>query len=129
MIGLDTNILVRYLTRDDEKQWKQAAEIIEREEQCFVANIVLCELVWVLRGNPYQFSREEISNTIGLMLQCSVFELENRSIIYQALQRFKQGSADFSDYLIGALAQDYGCSLTATFDRKLRSEKGFDLFE
>ncbi len=89
MIGLDTNILVRYLTKDDEKQWKQAAEIIERGEQCFVANIVLCELVWVLRGNPYKFSKEEISNTIDLMLQCSVFELENRSVVYQALQRFK----------------------------------------
>ncbi|BBD65006.1 hypothetical protein NIES4072_13300 [Nostoc commune NIES-4072] len=129
MIGLDTNILVRYLTKDDEKQWKQAAEIIERGEQCFVANIVLCELVWVLRGNPYQFSKEEISNTIDLMLQCSVFELENRSVAYQALQRFKQGSADFSDYLIGVIAQDYGCNSTATFDRKLRNEKGFDLFE
>ncbi|MEH1971018.1 PIN domain-containing protein [Nostoc sp.] len=129
MIGLDTNILVRYLTKDDEKQWKQAAEIIEGGEQCFVANIVLCELVWVLRGNPYKFSKEEISNTIDLMLQCSVFELENRSIVYQALQRFKQGSADFSDYLIGAIAEDSGCSSTVTFDRKLRSEKGFDLFE
>nr|WP_230968237.1 hypothetical protein [Nostoc sp. WHI] len=48
----------------------QAAEIIEGGEQCFVANIVLCELVWVLRNKPYQFSREEISNTIDLMLQC-----------------------------------------------------------
>ncbi len=70
------------------------------------------------------------------MLQCSVFELENRSLVYQALQRFKQGSADFSDYLIGALAQPAagigqhsGCSSTVTFDRKLRNEKGFDLFE
>ena len=129
MIGLDTNILVRYLTKDDEKQWKQAAEIIEGGEQCFVANIVICELVLVLRSNTYQFSREEISNTIELMLQCSVFELENRSLVYQALQRFKQGSADFSDYLIGAIAQHYGCSSTVTFDRKLRSENGFDLFE
>jgi predicted nucleic-acid-binding protein len=127
--GLDTNILVRYLTKGDEKQWMQAAKIIEAGEQCFVANIILCELVWVLRGKPYQFSREEISNTIELMLQCSVFELENRSVVYQALQRFKQGSADFSDYLIGAIAQDSGCSSTATFDRKLRNEKGFDLFE
>ncbi len=75
MIGVDTNILVRYLTKDDEKQWKQAAEIIEAGEQCFVANIVLCELAWVLRRNPDQFSREQISNTIELMLQCSVFEL------------------------------------------------------
>jgi predicted nucleic-acid-binding protein len=129
VIGLDTNILVRYLTKDDEKQWMQAAEIIEAGEQCFIPNIVLCELVWVLRGKPYQFSKEEISNTIELMLQCSVFELENRSVVYQALQRFKQGSADFSDYLIGAIAQDSGCSSTATFDRKLRNEKGFDLFE
>ncbi|MFN6539089.1 MAG: PIN domain-containing protein [Nostoc sp. EkiNYC01] len=129
MIGLDTNILVRYLTKDDEKQWMQAAEIIERGEQCFVANIVLCELVWVLRGNPYQFSRKEISNTIELMLQCSVFELENRSLVYQALQRFKQGNADFSDYLIGAIAQYCGCSSIATFDRKLRNEKEFDLLE
>ena len=68
---------------------EQAAEIIEGGEQCFVANIVICELVWVLRSNTYQFSREEINNTIELMLQCSVFELENRSLVYQALLRFK----------------------------------------
>ncbi|MBD2676496.1 MULTISPECIES: PIN domain-containing protein [Nostoc] len=129
MIGVDTNIFVRYLTKDDEKQWKQAAQIIEAGEQCFIANIVLCELVWVLRGKPYQFSREEISNTIELMLQCSVFELENRSLIYQALQRFKQGKADLSDYLIGAIAQHNGCSSTVSFDRKLRSEQGYDLLE
>jgi predicted nucleic-acid-binding protein len=129
VIGVDTNILVRYLTKDDEKQWKQAAEIIESGEQCFIANIVLCELVWVLRGKPYQFSRGEISNTINLMLQCSTFEFENRSVVYQALQRLQQGKADFSDYLIGGIAQQFQCSSTATFDRKLQNEKGFDVFE
>ncbi|NEU76053.1 type II toxin-antitoxin system VapC family toxin [Hassallia byssoidea VB512170] len=129
MIGVDTNILVRYLTKDDEQQWEKAVEIIEGTEQCFVANIVLCELVWVLRGKPYQFSREEISKTIEMMLQCAVFELENRSVVYQALQRFKQGSADFSDYLIWAIAQQFGCSTTATFDKKLRDNKGFNLLE
>ena len=125
MIGLDTNILVRYLTKDDDKQWQQAVEVIE-SGQCFVANIVLCELIWVLRGKPYQFSREEISNTLELMLQCSLFEFENRSVVYQALQRFKQGKADFSDYLIGAIAQQFDCRATVTFDRKLQGEKGFD---
>ncbi|MBE9208191.1 type II toxin-antitoxin system VapC family toxin [Nostoc sp. LEGE 06077] len=129
MIAVDTNILVRYLTKDDEQQWRQAAEIIEGGEQCFVANIVLCELVWVLRGKPYQFSREEISNTIALMLQCSTFEMENRSVIYRALQQFNQGKADFSDYLIGAVAQNFGCISTATFDKKLKNENGFNLFE
>lgn len=125
MIGLDTNILVRYLTKDDEQQWQQAVEIIE-SGQSFVANIVLCELIWVLRGKPYQFSREEISNTLDLMLQCSFFEFENRSVVYQALQRFKQGKADFSDYLIGAIAQQFDCRATVTFDRKLQGEKGFN---
>ncbi|WP_026087556.1 PIN domain-containing protein [Chlorogloeopsis fritschii PCC 9212] len=129
MIGVDTNILVRYLTKDDEKQWQQASEIIEAGEQCFVANIVLCELVWVLRGKPYHFSRGEISNTLEMMLQCSSFEFENQSLVYQALQRFKQGNADFSDYLIGAIAQQSGCTTIATFDRKLKGEKGFDLLE
>jgi predicted nucleic-acid-binding protein len=126
VIGLDTNILVRYLTKDDEKQWQKAVEIVESGEPCFVANVVICELIWVLRGQPYNFTRQEISNTLEIMLQCAVFEWENRSVIYQALQRFKQGNADFSDYLIGGVAQQSGCNITATFDRKLRGEKGFD---
>lgn len=129
MIGVDTNILVRYITKDDEPQWQQATEIIEGGEQCFVANIVICELVWVLCGKPYQFRREEISTVLEMMLQCAVFELENRTVVYQALQRFKQGSADFSDYLIGAIAQQSGCTQTVTFDKKLRGERGFELLE
>ncbi|MBK1987303.1 type II toxin-antitoxin system VapC family toxin [Sphaerospermopsis aphanizomenoides BCCUSP55] len=129
MIGVDTNILVRYLTKDDEQQWEKATEIIEGGEQCFVANIVLCELVWVLRGKPYQFNIEEISTTLEMMLQCSVFVLEKRALVYQALERFKQGSADFSDFLIGAITQQSGCSITATFDRKLSGEKGFELLD
>jgi len=69
VIGLDTNVLVCYLTRDDESQWQQASKVIESGQLCFVANIVLCELVWVLRGNPYKFGKDEILNTLGMMLQ------------------------------------------------------------
>ncbi|ASC69917.1 hypothetical protein XM38_008470 [Halomicronema hongdechloris C2206] len=58
MIGLDTNILVRYLTRDDEQQWQQAADLIQQNQPCFIANIVLCELVWVLRGANYRFQKK-----------------------------------------------------------------------
>ncbi|MFN7413702.1 MAG: PIN domain-containing protein [Dolichospermum sp.] len=126
MIGLDTNILVRYLTKDDDQQWYQAIKIVEGGEQCFITNVVICELIWVLRSKTYNFSKEEISNIVEIMLQCAVFEWENRSVIYQALQRFKHGNADFSDYLIGAVAQQFGCTITATFDRKLKNEKGFD---
>jgi predicted nucleic-acid-binding protein len=125
LIGLDTNILIRYLTKDDEAQWKQAVEMIESGEQLFVVNIVLCEIVWVLKGKPYQFGKDEIVRTLALMLQSQVFEFENRSAVYQAVQLTEKGKADFSDYLIGAIAAQSDCRETVTFDRKLCREKGF----
>jgi predicted nucleic-acid-binding protein len=128
VVGLDTNVLVRYLTRDDESQWQQASKIIESGQLCFIANIVLCELVWVLRGNPYKFGTQEILSTLEIMLQSPTFEFENRSVVYQALQRAKRGQADFSDYLIGAIAQQAGCQETVSFDRKLKGERGFRCF-
>lgn len=129
MIGLDTNILVRYLTRDDESQWQQAADLILQNQPCFIANIVLCELVWVLRGTNYRFQKEEIISVLEAMLHSPAFEFENRSIVAQALQRYQQGRADFSDYLIGALSRQAGCTETASFDGKLEGEKGFRCLE
>lgn len=126
MIGLDTNILVRYLTQDDQQQWQQAVDLIQNHQPCFISNIVLCELVWVLKGEPYKLSKDDILNTLEAMLQSSAFEFENRSNVYQALQRTKQGGADFSDYLIGVISHEVGCTKTVTFDRKLKAEKGFD---
>ena len=128
MVGLDTNVLVRYLTRDDESQWQQACLVIESGQLCFVAHIVLCELVWVLRGNPYKFAKEEILSTLEMMRQSPAFEFENCSAVYQALQRAKQGRADFSDYLIGAIATYASCQETVSFDRKLKGERGFRCF-
>lgn len=128
MIGLDTNILVRYLTQDEQQQGQKATELIQNHQPGFISNIVLCELVWVLKGEPYKLSKDQILNTLEAMLQSSAFEFENRSNIYQALQRTKQGRADFSDYLIGAIAHQAGCQKTVTFDRKLKGEKGFDCY-
>ncbi|MEM9214403.1 MAG: type II toxin-antitoxin system VapC family toxin [Cyanobacteria bacterium P01_F01_bin.150] len=125
MIGLDTNILVRYLTRDDEQQWQQADQLIQQNQPCFISNIVLCELVWVLRGNNYRFQKVEIISVLEAMLHSAAFAFENRSTADQALQRYKQGKADFSDYLIGAISKQIGCTETASFDRKLKGEKGF----
>jgi predicted nucleic-acid-binding protein len=116
VIGLDTNVIARYLTRDDETQWKQASQLIQSGEQCFIANIVLCEMVWVLQGNPYKYGKTEILSTLETMLHAPTLEFENRSAVYQALQKTKQGRADFSDYLIGAIARQSGCTETATLD-------------
>jgi predicted nucleic-acid-binding protein len=119
MIGLDTKILVRYLTRDDEHQWQQAATIIQQTQPCFVTNIVLCELVWVLRGATYGFHKDEIIHVLEAMLHSAAFEFENRAMADQALGRYKQGKANFSDYLIGAVARQSGCTETVSFDGKL----------
>ena len=129
MIGVDTNILVRYLTQDDEHQWQEAVALIKQNQPCFIANIVLCELVWVLKGGNYGFRKDEIINALEAMLHSSAFEFESRSIVYQALQRYKQGRADFSDYLIGAIASQAGCTETVSFDGKLKKEKGFRCLE
>lgn len=88
---------------------------------------MLCELVWVLRGEPYKFSKDEILNTLETMLHSQIFEFENRSAFYQTLQRTRHGSGDFSDYLIGAIARLYSFQKTITFNRKLRGEEGFRL--
>ena len=129
MIGLDTNILVRYLTRDDEQQWQQAVTVIQHNQLCFISNIVLCELVWVLKSANYSFRKDEISNVLEDMLHSAAFEFENRSTIDQALQRYKQGKADFSDYLIGATSRQAGCIETVSFDSKLKGERGFHCLE
>jgi predicted nucleic-acid-binding protein len=125
VISLDTNVLVRYLTRDDEEQWAIADRLIQEQQPCLVTNIALCEMVWVLKGKAYGYSVSEILNAIEAMLQSPTFEFEHRSCVYQALQRTLAGKADFSDYLIGSVSQQLGAEETVTFDQKLKSERGF----
>jgi predicted nucleic-acid-binding protein len=129
VIGLDTNVLVRYLTKDDEVQWKRAVEIINNAESCFISNIVLCEMVWVLRGKPYKYPQSEILKIIELLLQSSKLEFVNRTVIYQALKLNKLGKADFADYLIGAVNHFHECSTTVTFDQKLKGDKWYQLLD
>ena len=129
MIGLDTNVLVRYLTRDDEGQWKQAEEIISNAESCFISNIVLRELIWVLRGKPYRYSQSEIWRVIELLLQSSKLNFADRTVIYQALRLNRLGKADFADYLIGAVNRSYECTITVTFDRKLKGEEWYQVLD
>lgn len=128
MKGLDTNVLVRYLVQDDLEQWKSSAEYIKKVkangETCFINNIVLCELVWVL-GNSYKLSRGEIIEVLEKILRTSIFDFEDKGTAWWAVQQVKQGKADFSDYLIGRLNQVAGCTETASFDAKLKGAEGF----
>jgi len=125
MTGLDTNILVRYLTQDDRIQSRKATEIIERilsvENPGFVSVVTTAETVWVL-DRAYGFSSREIAAVIERMLQVEVLVIQHEQEVFAAMIALKQGRSSFADALIAELGAEAGCIHTLTFDQKaLRS--------
>jgi predicted nucleic-acid-binding protein len=127
--GLDTNVLVRFLTDDHPAQAAVALQFIERAEsrgeRLFVNTIVLAELVWTLEGGAHRYSRDAIAGAIRKLLGVAVFEVQSREDVRRALDDFERGAGDFADYLIGRENESAGCDNTATFDRKLSGRKEF----
>jgi predicted nucleic-acid-binding protein len=121
MIGLDTNVLVRYLTQDDPEQSAQANAFIERELTAahpgIVGHIVLCEVGWVLT-RAYGYTREQVADALSALLCCREFRIESPDLAVLALLDYRTGAADFSDYLLGRTHQRLGATHTVTFDRK-----------
>lgn len=130
MIGLDTNILVRYLTQDDPVQSRTATEIIERqlneEVPGFVSVVVMVETVWVLE-RAYGFSSTEIAGAVERILQSDVLVVENEREVFTAMTALKQGRGSFADAVIGAVSAKAGCSYTLTFDKKASHLQDFRL--
>ena len=126
MTGLDTNVLLRYLVRDEPTQAARATRELERDERFLVGSIVLCELVWVLEVG-YGFPRRDIVATIEKVLATAQFEIEDKDVALAALDDFRQSSADFSDCLLGRRNRAAGAAETVTFDRGLRGLEGFRL--
>jgi predicted nucleic-acid-binding protein len=119
MIGLDTNVLLRYVVQDDARQSPLATQLIETtlsdDEPGWIATVVLCELVWVLEG-PYDYARQMIVATLQRLFEIARFRVEEPAIAWRALDAYK-GGADFSDAVIALGNERDGCSYTATFDR------------
>jgi predicted nucleic-acid-binding protein len=130
MIGLDTNVLVRYLTHDEPMQYSKAAAFIDaatgRGEQFVVNTAVLCELVWVL-GTAYDYSREEIARALEQIFATAQFEVERLDEARQALRDFRSTKAGFSDAFMGRINRSLGAEHTATFDRDLKTLETFHL--
>jgi len=126
--GLDTNVLVRYLTRDEPQQAAQALAVIEASEaageQLAIALVVLAELAWVLRS-AYGVGRAELGHAIEALLRQPVFAIEDRDAVRRALRSYRAGRGDFADHLIGVRYLDGGASAVLTFDRALHGEAGF----
>ena len=126
MTGLDTNVLVQYLVRDEPAQAARATRELERDERFLVDGIVLCELVWVLETG-YGFSRRDIAATLEKVLATAQFEIESKDLALAALDDFRRSTADFSDCLLGRRNRAAGATETVTFDRGLGRLEGFRL--
>ena len=130
MTGLDTNVLVRYLTEDDPVEARKAGAAIRtasaKGERCFVSAIVLCELAWVLRG-AYKVTKTDLIETLDRLLLTTQFVIGDKDVVRAALEAYRQGKADFADYVIGAVHQDAGCTRTVTLDRRLRGRAQFQI--
>ncbi|MGC1485676.1 MAG: type II toxin-antitoxin system VapC family toxin [Candidatus Acidiferrum sp.] len=128
MIGLDTNILVRYLVQDDPIQSPRATEIIEKrlaaENPGFISIVVMIETVWVL-DRAYGLSAVEIAAAIERILQVDVLVVEAEQQVFTAMTALQEGQGAFADAIISALGTKAGCSCTWTFDRKALRLGGF----
>ena len=130
MIGLDTNVLVRYLVQDDPGQSRTASQVIAREctreSPGFINRIVLCELVWVLES-AYGYSKDTIAEVMEKVLRTSQFRIEDVQTAWTAFRMYQKGRADFADCLLGVANRSYGCERTVTFDRQAGKLDGFDM--
>ncbi|QBF34287.1 PIN domain-containing protein [Thalassococcus sp. S3] len=129
MIGLDTNVLVRFLTQDDPQQGKAAMTLmasLTEDRPGFVPREVLVETVWVLES-AYKFSRAEIAGALDGLLEARELVIEAAEQVGLALSRYAKGGAGFSDHMILAMAAQAGCGTVYTFDRKAAQEPGATL--
>lgn len=130
MIGLDSNVLVRYLTQDDPVQSRRANQLLEEAlrtgETLYLNHVVLCEMNWVL-ARAYEYDRAELADAIEKILTAAQFEFEDKNTLWQALAGFRQSSADFADCLIGFKNAGAGCTATFTFDKRAAALPQFSL--
>jgi len=132
MIGLDTNVLVRYIVQDDPKQSRIATRLIESrctpDSPGYISFIVLVEVVWVL-ARAYGYSRAVISGVLQQILSTAELAVEDHAIAWLALTDYQGGIPSYSDCLIGRIHQTKGCETTVTFDKKAARLEIFQLLK
>jgi predicted nucleic-acid-binding protein len=119
MIGLDTNVLVRYIMQDDSKQSPLATRIVESlsaEIPGFVPLVAIVELGWVL-SSAYELGRNQLVEAFEALLRTKELVVERGEIVWKALRAFQRAPGDFADCLIACSAEAAGCAKTMTFDR------------
>ena len=130
MIGLDTNVVIRYLTQDDAKQAPIATRLMEKtlssDDPGFISIVVLAEVVWVL-VSLYSVDRAGVSDVVSALLTTEQLRVDSPELVWRAKRRYEASKADFSDALIAECAVAAGCKRSVTFDRTAAATSGFEL--
>lgn len=130
MIGIDTNVLVRYIAQDDAAQSAQASELIEHActaaSPGFIGFVVLVELVWVSES-CYGARRAEVAEIVRQILGTRQLVVQDADLVWKTLRLFESSKADFSDCVIERTANAAGCTEIMTFDRKAAATSGMML--
>jgi predicted nucleic-acid-binding protein len=119
VIGLDTNVLVRYITQDDHKQAALANVLIENLDDAstgFVTLVTVVELSWVLES-AYNFTRRQFAEVMQTLMAVDTIKLDRAAVVASAVRVYAASKADFSDCLIERLSANAGCERTMTFDK------------
>jgi predicted nucleic-acid-binding protein len=120
VIGLDTNVLVRYITQDDPAQAARATRLIESElsdtNPGFVGVVVLAETAWVLQ-RLYRVTRAEFHDAVGDLLAIRQLVVENRAAVARAHAMSAVANIEFADALVAECARAAGCRKVVSFDR------------
>lgn len=131
MIGLDTNVLVRYIMQDDAKQSAKATALVESLDDAgggFITLVSIVELVWVL-GSSYELTYAQVVMALDSILRTKQFTVERADQVLRALRVFKVGRSDFADCLIERSASSAGCDRTVTFDVGAAKHAGMTLIQ
>lgn len=128
MIGLDTNVIVRYLAQDDPEQAAAATALVEsltERDPGFVSMVVVVEVSWVLRRS-YQADRWMLADVLDRLVSSPEIIVENSDAVRAAIERSRE-SGEFADALIDELSRRAGCRYTVTFDRRAAQQVGMVL--
>ena len=128
MIGLDTNVLVRYLVKDHPTQWQDAKRVMESlspAEPGWISLVVVTELVWSLK-RTYKLDKDRIVKIIEKLLTSKDLVLEDSERVQNALSLHRNLSAGFADCLLWVSAQNAGCRKVVTFDRIASRDLGME---
>jgi len=129
MIGLDTNILVRFVAQDDPVNSPRANAIMKSltaEDPGWIAVTVVAEFVWVMT-RTFRISRVDVYSMLDMFLTWPDIVIEQVDLVRKAANLFLNGKAEFTDYLVSRAGQAAGCSHTLTFDRKAAKSAGMTL--